>query len=416
MMDSKSVRTATVCIIGLGYVGFPLADAFSRHINTIGFDIDTEKIQLIKKTSPNFFVTNIPEEIKQADYIMICVPTPVTISKQADLTCICAAAELVGKNLKMGATVVLESTVYPGVTEEIVKPILEKESGLKCGKGFRIGYSPERINPGDTENVLSTITKIVAGMDDDTLTDLVELYGLITNVYKSKNIQTAEAAKVIENIQRDLNIALMNELALIFHHLNLDTKDVLDAAGSKWNFLRFSPGLVGGHCIPVDPYYLVARAQQFDYHPQVILAGRAINDSMPKYVAMMAIEGINSVGKVIKGSNVLIMGLTYKENIPDIRESPSVEIIHELKRFGVCVYGFDPHLSDDIIDKFGILNFKNCLCKVDAIIITVAHDQFRKMRIDQFKEYMNEHPVLIDVRRMITREDAEKNGIYYKGL
>jgi len=415
-MDSKSVRNVTVCVIGLGYVGFPLAEAFSRHVKTIGFDIDTEKIQAITNSNPPFFATDNPEEIKKADYIMICVPTPVTITKQADLSYICAGAELVGKNLKTGATVVLESTVYPGVTEEIVKPILEKESGLKCGHGFRIGYSPERINPGDTENVLSKITKIVAGMDDETLADLVELYGLITNVYKSKNIQTAEAAKVIENIQRDLNIALMNELALIFHHIGIDTKDVLDAAGSKWNFLRFSPGLVGGHCIPVDPYYLVARAQEFDYHPQVILAGRAINDSMPKYVAMMAIEGINSVGKVIKGSNVLIMGLTYKENIPDIRESPAVEIIHELKRFGVSVYGFDPLLSDAIIDKFGILNFKNCMCKVDAIIITVAHDQFRKIKIDQFKEYMNEHPVLIDVRRMIKCEDAEKNGICYKGL
>lgn len=415
-MYSKSVRNATVCVIGLGYVGFPLAEAFSRHVKTIGFDIDTEKIQSIIDSTPTFFATDNPEEIKKADYIMICVPTPVTITKQADLSYICAAAKLVGKNLKTGATVVLESTVYPGVTEEIVKPILEKESGLKCGDGFRIGYSPERINPGDTENVLSKITKIVAGMDDETLADLVELYGLITNVYKSKNIQTAEAAKVIENIQRDLNIALMNELALIFHHIGIDTKDVLEAAGSKWNFLRFSPGLVGGHCIPVDPYYLVARAQEFDYHPQVILAGRAINDSMPKYVAMMAIEGINSVGKVIKGSNVLIMGLTYKENIPDIRESPSVEIIHELKRFGVCVYGFDPYLSDDIINQFGIQNFKNCMCKVDAIIITVAHEHFRKMGINQFKEYMNEHPVLIDVRRMITRDEAEKAGIYYKGL
>jgi UDPglucose 6-dehydrogenase/UDP-N-acetyl-D-galactosamine dehydrogenase len=253
-------------------------------------------------------------------------------------------------------------------------------------------------------------------MDDETLTDLVELYGLITNVYKSKNIQIAEAAKVIENIQRDLNIALMNELALIFHHLNLDTKDVLDAAGSKWNFLRFSPGLVGGHCIPVDPYYLVARAQEFDYHPQVILAGRAINDSMPKYVAMMAIEGINNVGKVIKGSKVLIMGLTYKENIPDIRESPAAEIIHELKRFGINVYGLDPYLTNEIIEKFGILNFETNQCKVDAIIIAVAHDHFRKMELDKFKDFMNEHPILIDVRRIIERESAEKNGIYYKGL
>lgn len=415
-MESKSVRNATVCVIGLGYVGFPLAEAFSRHVKTIGFDIDTNKIKSIKNSNPSFLATSLPEEIKKADYIMICVPTPVTITKQADLSFVCAAAEIAGKNLKQGATVVLESTVYPGVTEEVVKPILERESGLKCGDGFRIGYSPERINPGDTENVLPKITKIVAGMDDNTLDDLVELYGLITNVYKSKNIQTAEAAKVIENIQRDLNIALMNELALIFHHLGIDTKDVLDAAGSKWNFLRFSPGLVGGHCIPVDPYYLVARAQEFDYHPQVILAGRAINDSMPKYVAMMAIEGINSIGKVIKGSNVLIMGLTYKENVADIRESPALEIIHELKRFGVNVYGLDPLLPDTIIEKFGIVNFEKHRFKVDAIIITVAHNQFRNMTISQYKDFSNEDPIMIDVRRMIKSEDAKEAGFYYKGL
>lgn len=347
---------------------------------------------------------------------MICVPTPVTMTKQADLSFVSAAAAIAGKYLKHGATVVLESTVYPGVTEEVVKPILEKESGMKCGEGFRIGYSPERINPGDAENVLSKITKIVAGMDENTLADLVDLYGLITNVYRSKNIQTAEAAKVIENIQRDLNIALMNELTLIFHHLGIDTKDVLEAAGSKWNFLIFSPGLVGGHCIPVDPYYLVARAQEYDYHPQVILAGRAINDSMPKYVAMMAIEGINSVGKVIKGSKVLIMGLTYKENVADIRESPAVEIIQELKRFGISVYGFDPLLTEVTISKFGVLNYHDNMGKVDAIIITVAHNRFRHMSITKFKEYMNEHPVLIDVRRMIACEEAERVGIHYMGL
>jgi UDP-N-acetyl-D-glucosamine/UDP-N-acetyl-D-galactosamine dehydrogenase len=415
-MVSPSIKNATVCIVGLGYVGFPLAEAFAKHVPTIGYDIDHKKIESIKKSRPSFCVTDKSEEIKKADYIMICVPTPVTTAKQADLTFVCSAAELVGKNMKKGATVVLESTVYPGVTEDVVVPLLEKFSGSKCGDGFRVGYSPERINPGDTENVLPTITKIVAGMDDATLSDLGELYSLITNVYKVKRIQTAEEAKVIENIQRDLNIALMNELAVIFHRIGLDTKDVLDAAETKWNFLRFSPGLVGGHCIPVDPYYLVARAQEFDYHPQVILAGRAINDSMPKYVAMLAIEGINQIGKVIKGSKVLIMGLSYKENIPDIRESPSIEIIHELKRFGITIYGFDPLLPDEIIEKFGIRVYNNSSEKVDAIIITVTHDQFRAMTIHQYKEFMNEFPVLIDVRRMINRNDAENAGIYYQGL
>jgi UDPglucose 6-dehydrogenase/UDP-N-acetyl-D-galactosamine dehydrogenase len=253
---------------------------------------------------------------------MICVPTPVFKTKQPDLTPICSAAKIVGKNMKKGTTVILESTVYPGLTEEIVKPILEKESRFQCDAGFRIGYSPERINPGDDLHVLSKITKIVAGMDRETCEDLASLYGLITKVYKAKNIQKAEAAKVIENIQRDLNIALMNELSVIFHRLGLDTMDVLEAAGTKWNFLPFVPGLVGGCCIPVDPYYLVARAEESSYHPQVILAGLAINDSMPKYVAGLAIKGLNEVGKVIKDSKVLILGLTYKENVPHIRESP----------------------------------------------------------------------------------------------
>jgi len=248
------------------------------------------------------------------------VPTPITKSKEPDLKYVKSATEIVGNNLKKGAVVVLESTVYPGVTEEIVKPILEKKSGMKCGADFKIGYSPERINPSDEAHTLDKITKIVAGMDDETTEILADLYGLITNVYKAKDIKTAEAAKVIENIQRDLNIALMNELAIIFHKMGLDTKAVLEAASTKWNFHRYSPGLVGGHCIPVDPYYLVYKAKELGYHPQVILAGRAINDYMPKHVAEMAIKGLNEAGKVIKGSKVLIMGLTYKENVPDTRE------------------------------------------------------------------------------------------------
>ena len=266
-----------------------------------------------------------------------------------------SAAEITGKNLKKGAVVVLESTVYPGVTEEVVAPILdlENESGLKCGADFKIGYSPERINPGDEAHALDKITKIVAGIDEETTEILAEFYGLITNVYKAKDIRTAEAAKVIENIQRDLNIALMNELAIIFHKMGLDTKSVLDAAGTKWNFQSYKPGLVGGHCIPVDSYYLVYKAKELGYHPQVILAGRAINDYMPKHVAEMAIKGLNEVGKVIKGSKVLIMGLTYKENVADTRESPVREMVKELKEFGVDVYGYDSLLSrEEILERF----------------------------------------------------------------
>ncbi len=272
------MKNKTVCIIGLGYVGLPLAEAFSNHLKTIGFDIDRGKIKkLNEKNDDDLLYSADPSLIKQADFVIIAVPTPVTKSKEPDLSYVTSATEIVGQNLKKGAIVVLESTVYPGVTEEIVAPILEKESGLKCGIDFKIGYSPERINPGDEAHTLDKITKIVAGMDEGTTEILAELYGLITNVYKAKDIRTAEAAKVIENIQRDLNIALMNELAIIFHKMGLDTKSILEAASTKWNFHRYSPGLVGGHCIPVDPYYLVYKAKELGYHPQVILAGRAIN-------------------------------------------------------------------------------------------------------------------------------------------
>ena len=424
------MKHKTVCIVGLGYVGLPLAEAFSKHLKTIGFDVDNEKIRLLKNDNEDnleFTFTSDPSKIKQADFVIIAVPTPVTKSKEPDLRYVKSAAETVGNNLKSGAIVVLESTVYPGVTEEIVKHVLERESKMNCGIDFYIGYSPERINPGDDAHALTLITKIVAGMDEDTTDVLAELYGLITNVYKARDIRTAEAAKVIENIQRDLNIALMNELALIFNKMGLDTKSVLDAAGTKWNFQPYKPGLVGGHCIPVDPYYLVYKAKELGYHPQVILAGRAINDYMPKHVAEMAIKGLNEVGKVIKGSKVLIMGLTYKENVPDTRESPVREMVKELKEFGVEAYGYDPLLSKEEIEGFGVkaLDFsfstgflfsKKKKCKMDGVIVAVAHDEFKKMGFENVKKFMNNAPVLIDVREMFNGEKANRKGFYYRGL
>ena len=425
------MNTKTVCIVGLGYVGLPLAEAFSSHLKTIAFDIDEEKVKRLSEcnTKENIEFTTDPSKINQADFVLICVPTPVTKSKEPDLSFVKSAAEIVGKNLKKGAVVVLESTIYPGVTEEIIAPILdlENESGLKCGADFKIGYSPERINPGDEAHALDKITKIVAGMDEETTETLAELYGLITNVYKAKDIKTAEAAKVIENIQRDLNIALMNELTLIFHKMGLNTKSVLEAAGTKWNFQPYKPGLVGGHCIPVDPYYLVYKAKELGYHPQVILAGRAINDYMPKHVAEMAIKGLNEVGKVIKGSKVLIMGLTYKENVADTRESPVREMVKELKEFSVDVYGYDPLLSKEETEAFGVkvLDFsfstgflfsKKKKCKVDCVIVAVAHEEFKKINLKDMKELMNNAPVLIDVRGMFDEEDAKGLEFYYKTL
>jgi UDPglucose 6-dehydrogenase/UDP-N-acetyl-D-galactosamine dehydrogenase len=412
------MKDKTVSVVGLGYVGLPLAEAFSKHLKVIGYDIEGEKVKRLNESNNENSIefTTDPSRIKHADFVIIAVPTPVTKSKEPDLRYVKSAAETVGKNLKRGATVVLESTVYPGVTEEIVKHVLERESKMKCGIEFYIGYSPERINPGDDAHALTKITKIVAGMNNDTTERLAELYGLITNVYKARDIRTAEAAKVIENIQRDLNIALMNELAIIFHKMGLDTKSVLDAAGTKWNFQPYKPGLVGGHCIPVDPYYLVYKAKELGYHPQVILAGRAINDYMPKHVAEMAIKGLNEVGKVIKGSKVLIMGLTYKENVPDTRESPVREMVKELKEFGVEIYGYDPLLSKEEIKPFGVKAIDNLNVKVDCVIVAVAHDEFKQMTLDDLTRMLNDKPVLVDVRGMFDEEEANEKGFYYESL
>lgn len=416
-MVSKIPLSKTVCIIGLGYVGLPLAEDFSRHIRTIGYRRDQQKVDELNAVVGNKIeATTDPAKIREADFVIIAVPTPVTKAKDPDLEPVISATEIVGKNIKKGATIVLESTVYPGVTEGIVGPILERESGMTCGKDFFIGYSPERINPGDDEHILKNITKIVAGMDKKTLDSLSQLYGLVTNVYRAPDIKTAEAAKVIENIQRDLNIALMNELSMIFARLDINTDEVLKAAGTKWNFHNYRPGLVGGHCIPVDPYYLVKRAKEVGYHPQVILAGRSINDSMPKYVAEMAVKGLNKVGKTIKGSNVLIMGLTYKEDVADIRESPVESMVQELKEYDVNVYGYDPLLPDTVIKHFGANPLPKLDKKMDAVIIAVAHKQFRQLPIETIRTFMNNNPVLIDVRGMIDPVMAEKIGVYYKKL
>jgi len=415
----RDLWQAVVCVIGLGYVGLPLAEAFSRSLKVIGFDIDGNKVKKLNRgnDNQNLFFTNNHKEIGKADFVIICVPTPVTKSKEPDLSYVITAARIVSQNMKAGSTVILESTVYPGVTEEVIKPILE-ESGLKCGQDFKIAYSPERINPGDEEHTLEKVVKVVSGMDKETTELTAELYSRICHqVFKAKDIKTAEAAKVIENIQRDLNIAVVNELCLIFERMGLNTKDVLDAATTKWNFHYYSPGLVGGHCIPVDPYYLVYKAKELGYHSQVILAGRAINDYMPKHVTEMTIKALNNVGRVIKGSKVLIMGLTYKENVADIRETPVREVIKGLKEYDVKVLGFDPLLGN-IENDFGIEavhNLKN-IEGVDCVILTVDHAVFNKMALDDFKKIMTSNPILIDVRRIFSKDEAERKGFYYKAL
>ena len=412
------LKSSVVCVIGLGYVGLPLAEALSQKLRVIGFDIDEQKInQLSRHSSDTLTFTTDPKQINKADFIIITVPTPVTKSKEPDLSYVIDAAKIISQNMKKGCTVILESTVYPGVTEEVVKPILE-EPGLKCCHDFRLAYSPERINPGDKEHTIDKTTKIVAGMDEETTRIIAELYRLITpNIFPVRNIRTAEAAKVIENIQRDLNIALMNELALIFEKMGLNTREVLDAAGTKWNFHRYSPGLVGGHCIPVDPYYLVYKAKELDYHPRVILAGRAINDYMSKHVAEMTIKALNNVSKVIKGSKVLIMGLAYKENVADPRETPAKEIIKELRQYGVEVLGYDPQLNN-IEEEFkikAVLDLEKTP-KVDCIIVAVAHDAFREIKLDKIRSIMNDKPILVDVRGLFSQSEATGKGFYYTSL
>ena len=403
-MVSEELKDKTVCVVGLGYVGQPLAEAFSSHLRTIGFDIVSEKVNRINGSNEGKLqCTSDPAAIKQADFVLICVPTPITKHKEPDLSQVKSAAEVVGKNLKSGAIVVLESTVYPGVTEEIVVPILEQQSGMICGLDFKVGYSPERVNPGDDAHSIDKITKIVSGMDEESTRLLAELYGLITHVFVARDIKTAEAAKVIENIQRDINIALMNELSLIFHKMGLNTKDVLAAAGTKWNFHKYTPGLVGGHCIPVDPYYLVYKARELGYHPQVILAGRAVNDYMPRHVAEMAIKGLNDAGKVIKGSKVLIMGLTYKENVPDTRESPAREMVKALQEYRVDVYGYDPLLSREEIEGFGVKAREELNgVKPDCVILAVAHEQFRVLGDDgELARAIKDCPVVVDVKGVL---------------
>jgi UDPglucose 6-dehydrogenase/UDP-N-acetyl-D-galactosamine dehydrogenase len=408
-----------ICVVGLGYVGLPLATAFSRVFKVVGFDIDINRVEELNhhNDNQNLIITDDPQNMSHADFIIIAVPTPITISKEPDLSYVTGAARTVGQNMKPGCTVILESTVYPGVTEEVVKPILE-ESGRRCGKDFRLAYSPERINPGDEEHNIDKIVKVVAGMDAETTEMVAQLYRKVCGeVFKAKNIKTAEAAKIVENTQRDLNIALVNELSIIFDRMGLSTKDVLDAAATKWNFHRYYPGLVGGYCIPVVPYYLVHRAKQLGYNPEVILAGRTMNDEVPKHIVQMAIKGMNDARKTIQGSKVLIMGLTYKANVADARETPVKSMIAEFNTFGVEIYGYDP-LLNGISPQFGIRTIKHIgeLASIDCIVLNVNHDAFRSITLSELKRIMSRDPVLIDIYGFYDETDAKRLGFHYKSL
>lgn len=420
-------------LVGLGYVGMPIAVAFARKIKVVGFDLNEKKIELyqsgvdptnevgnevIKNTSVEF--TADPGKLREAKFHIVAVPTPVNDDHTPDLSPVEGASRIVGQNLTRGSVVVFESTVYPGVTEDICVPILEKESGLKCGVDFKIGYSPERINPGDKVHRLETIVKIVSGMDEETLDTVAKVYELVVEagVYRAQSIKVAEAAKVIENSQRDINIAFMNELSIIFNKMGIDTKSVLEAAGTKWNFLKFYPGLVGGHCIGVDPYYLTYKAEELGYHSQIILSGRRINDDMGKYVAESMVKNLIKADIPVKGAKVAILGFTFKENCPDTRNTKVIDIYKELGEYGITPIVVDPAADADEAKRLYGITFEamGAVKNMDAVIVAVAHDGFCQFNLNDFDEMFkigNHRKVLVDIKGILNRSQFENASYLY---
>ncbi|ABN53542.1 MAG TPA: nucleotide sugar dehydrogenase [Hungateiclostridium thermocellum] len=423
-----------ISVIGLGYVGMPLAIAFAKYAQVIGFDVDKKKIEIyksgidptkeigneaIKNTTVEF--TSDETKLKEAKFHIVAVPTPINIDKTPDLTPVESASVIVGRNMARGSYVVYESTVYPGVTEDICIPILERESGLKCGVDFKVGYSPERINPGDKKHTLETIKKIVSAIDDESLDEIAKIYSLVikAGVHKTSSIKVAEAAKVVENSQRDINIAFMNELAMVFDRMGIDTKEVIDAMNTKWNALGFYPGLVGGHCIGVDPYYFIYQAEKLGYHSQIILSGRKINDGMGEFIANTIIKKLIHVNKVVKKSKVVIFGITYKENCPDTRNSKVVDIIKGLNEYGIEPIVVDPQANrEDTKQEYGIeLMDIDDVKDADCLVFAVAHDEFKNMAWEQiekfFKNIDNSEKVIIDVKGIFDKNKIEKLGYCY---
>jgi len=429
-------KNRNIAVVGLGYVGLPLAAAFAAQDKVLAFDISHNRIEELQNGfdrtgelsgsvlhNPNLLYADDPSRLKQADFIIVTVPTPIDGNNNPDLRPLESASRSVGANLSPGSIVVYESTVFPGATEEVCVPILENESGLKCGIDFKVGYSPERINPGDKTNTLEKIVKVVSGQDQETMEIIATVYESIISagVHRAPSIKVAEAAKVIENTQRDLNIALMNELSLIFNRLGINTYDVLAAAGTKWNFLKFTPGLVGGHCIGVDPYYLTQKAESIGYHPQVILAGRRINDGMGKYVAEMTVKKLVQQGAAIKGKRIAVLGLTFKENVPDIRNTKVVDVIRELTDYGLEVLTHDPLASpEEARHEYGLeLVDLDRLRDVSAVILAVPHRTYLKwMPVDFLKltSDCNGSPLFVDIKACMSRTDLESQGFAYWSL
>lgn len=434
-------KKENISVIGLGYVGMPLAIAFAKKINVIGFDVNKEKIELYKQgidvtnevgnkalKETTALMTSDENELKEAKFHIIAVPTPINDDKTPDLRPIIGASRVLGRNLTKGSIVVYESTVYPGVTEEVCIPILEEESNMKCGVDFKVGYSPERINPGDKLHRLENITKVVSGMDEESLENIASIYELIIDagVHRAESIKVAEAAKVIENSQRDINIAFVNELSMIFNKMEIDTKAVLEASGTKWNFLKFYPGLVGGHCIGVDPYYLTHKAEQTGYYSQVILSGRRINDGMGKYVGESTVKNLIKANKQVKGAKVAILGMTFKEDCPDVRNSKVIDIINELKEYGINVFVADPIADENEVKReYGIelTKFEN-IKNMDAVIVAVGHKEYMELNLEFIKKLYEEKPVslnsedklvLVDVKGIFDKKEAQlKNYLYWR--
>ncbi|HYC37564.1 MAG TPA: nucleotide sugar dehydrogenase [Usitatibacter sp.] len=422
------MKSAVVGVVGLGYVGLPLAVGFAQHMHTIGFDVSEQKVALIRagqdptgEVSAAQFdaarcleATTDPAALAVCDFIVVAVPTPVNDAKLPDFAPLLAACRSVGPHLKAGVTVVFESTVYPGATEDVCVPELERASSKQWKRDFFVGYSPERINPGDKEHTLAKIVKVVAGDTPKTLARVADLYRVVVtaDVYLASSIKVAEAAKVIENTQRDLNIALMNELSVIFHRMGIDTSEVLAAAGTKWNFLRFKPGLVGGHCIGVDPYYLTHAAEKLGHHPEVILAGRRINDSMGKYVAEQTVKCMVGKNRPVNGATVNVLGLAFKENCPDLRNSKVADLIAELRSYGVSVQVHDPRVDDgEALREYGIeLSSWEALPQADALVLAVAHQEFCSLPLDELLGKVAADGCVIDVKAVLDREAVTNSG------
>jgi UDP-N-acetyl-D-galactosamine dehydrogenase len=419
----------TIAVVGLGYVGLPLAVEFGKKFPTIGFDLSAAKVDAYRRhvdptgevpaealrAAKDLRVTTEPEALKAADFVIVAVPTPIDDAHNPDFGPLLGASESVGRNLKRGATVVFESTVYPGATEEVCIPVLERHSGLVWKRDFFVGYSPERINPGDRERTLTRITKVVSGDTPETLERVAQVYGAVVEagVFRASSIKVAEAAKVIENTQRDLNIALMNELSLIFHRVGIDTLEVLQAAGTKWNFLPFRPGLVGGHCIGVDPYYLTHKAEMLGYHPQVILAGRRINDGMGKYVAEQTVKQLIQDGSAVKGADVIVLGLTFKENCPDLRNSRVIDVVRELQSYGASVHVHDPVAQpEEAMHEYGVkLVPWDALPRAAAMVAAVAHQEFKARPIDDYVAKLAAGGLFVDVKCQMAPEALRARGI-----